>query len=368
MTRKFSIQLLIPDPGDFREIPPSLLNEVGSLWVDLSKAESSADCKNIIERIRLHSGKEVVPVIGSSSGNRLLSCIRDRVAVRLEDKKSFFSAIPQEKRENLSIFIVDDDFRGIDGRDDTVISQRLDLIAGSVRDLRGRGFLDLTVNLYHPDPVIHYKTNLFLHQELGVRTVVSLVPDRAGSLGEGSLGEGSLREGSFDEGSLVESSLSLSPTLYEGMSEGLLICPTQRQIVDHDALEAVILSCKRILAALKIIPRTHTMISCPVCGRCLLNLSSMARVIKDELDRLVGELGPHKKLLEDAGGITVAVMGCNVNGPGEARDADIGVAGGKNSTGTIFRFGKPTGTVEEWEIVEEMVKGIREVIDEKIRR
>ena len=363
MTRKFSIQLLIPDPGDFREIPPSLLNEVDSLWIDLSKAESSADCKTIIERIRLHSGKEVVPVIGSSSGDRLLSCIRDRVAVQLEDKKPFFSAIPQGKREDLSVCIVDDDFREIDGRDDTIIAQRLDLIAGSVRDLRSRGFLDLTVNLYHPDPVIHYKTNLFLHQELGTRTIVSLVPDRAGSLEEGSLDEGSL-----EEESLVESSLSLSPTLYEGMSKGLLICPTQRQIVDHDALEAVILSGKRILAALKIIPRTHTMISCPVCGRCLFDLSSAARVIKDELERLVGELGPHKKLLEDAGGITVAVMGCNVNGPGEARDADIGVAGGKNSTGTIFRFGKPTGTVEEREIVEEMVKGIREVIDKKIRR
>ena len=353
MTRKFSIQLLIPDPGDFREIPPSLLNEVGSLWVDLSKAESSADCNTIIGEIRSGSGKEVVPVIGSSSGDRLLSCIRDRVAVRLEDKKPFFSSIPQEKRENLSTCIVDDDFRGIDGRDDTVISQRLDLIAGSVRDLRGRGFHDLTVNLYHPDPVIHYKTNLFLHQELGVRTIVSLVPDKAGSL---------------DEGTLIKGSLSLSPTLYEGMSEGLLICPTQKQIVDHDALEWAILSGKRILAALKIIPRTHTMISCPVCGRCLLDLSSVARVIKNEMDRLVGELGPDKKLLEDAGGITVAVMGCNVNGPGEARDADIGVAGGKNRTGIIFRFGKPTGTVEEREIVEEMVKGIREVIDEKIRR
>jgi hypothetical protein len=368
MTRKFSIQLFIPDPGDFREIPPFLLNEVDSLWIDLKEAESSADCNTIIERIRSSSGKEVVPLIGSSSGDRLLSCIRDRVAVRLEDKKPFFSAIPQEKRENLSICIVDDDFRGIDGGDDTVISQRLDLIASSVRDLRGRGFHDLTVNLYHPDPVIHYKTNLFLHQELGVRTIVSLVPDRAGSLGEGSLREGSLEEGSIVEGTLIKGSLSLSPTLYEGMSEGLLICPTQRQIADHDALEAVILSGKRILAALKIIPRTHMMISCPVCGRCLLDLSSAARMIKDEMDRLVVELGPDKKLLEDAGGITVAVMGCNVNGPGEARDADIGIAGGKNKTGIIFRFGKPTGTVEERDIVEEMVKGIREVIDEKIRR
>ena len=363
MTRKFSIELFIPDPGDFRKIPPPLLNEVDSLWIDLPKTESFADCNTIIGRIRSHTGKKVVPVIGSSSGDRLLSCIRDAVAVRLEDNKPFFSAIPQEKREDLSICIVDDDFRGIGGGDDTVISQRLDLIAGSVRDLRGRGFHDLTVNLYHPDPVIHYKTNLFLHQELGVRTIVSLVPARAGSLREGSLDEGSLREGS-----LIKGSLSLSPTLYEGMSDGILICPTQRQIVDHDALEAVILSGTKILAALKIIPITHTMISCPVCGRCLLDLSSLARVIKNEMDRLVMELGPDKKLLEDAGGIIVAIMGCNVNGPGEARDADIGVAGGKNRTGIIFRFGKPTGTVEEREIVEEMVKGIREVIDEKVRR
>lgn len=59
-------------------------------------------------------------------------------------------------------------------------------------------------------------------------------------------------------------------------------------------------------------------------------------------------------------------MGCNVNGPGEARDADIGVAGGKNRTGTIFKFGAPVKTVEEGEIVREMVKGMREVIEKKI--
>jgi len=73
------------------------------------------------------------------------------------------------------------------------------------------------------------------------------------------------------------------------------------------------------------------LISCPTCGRCRVNLPKLARDVDEIL----------KDVEED---IVVAVMGCEVNGPGEAREADIGVAGGKEKV-TLFREGEIIRTV-----------------------
>jgi 4-hydroxy-3-methylbut-2-en-1-yl diphosphate synthase IspG/GcpE len=347
--RTVFIHLYLPEPSLFSVIPPALLKEVDSLWIELSKPEDL----ETVEKCRSNAGCEVVPVIGSSSGEELVSCMRDTAAVRLEDEAGLFSSIPQQRRKKLSVCIIDDAFMDIARSDEGAITKRLELTKATVRELREKGFQHLTVNLYHPDPAVHFRSNVHLFQELKVRPVVSLVPVEN-------------REKMLDEGSLVASSLSLSPILYEGIADGLLVRPAETQFQKPGVLETAIHNGKLILAALKLIPKSHSLISCPVCGRCLLDLSDMARMIKTELERLVADLGPNRRLLEEAGGIRVAVMGCNVNGPGEARDADIGVAGGKNCTGTIFMLGNPIKTVQEEEIVGEMVKGMRAVIEKKI--
>ena len=88
-------------------------------------------------------------------------------------------------------------------------------------------------------------------------------------------------------------------------------------------------------------------ISCPTCGRTQIDLIPIANRV-EELTRNL------KKPLK------IAVMGCAVNGPGEAREADIGIAGGKGE-GLIFKKGEIIRKVREDEIVDELMKEIEEL-------
>ena len=85
-------------------------------------------------------------------------------------------------------------------------------------------------------------------------------------------------------------------------------------------------------------------VSCPTCGRTAIDLIGIANAVEDRLRNV-------KKP------ITVAVMGCIVNGPGEAREADIGLAGG-NGKVAIFKKGQVIRTVDECVAVEELMKEI----------
>lgn len=93
------------------------------------------------------------------------------------------------------------------------------------------------------------------------------------------------------------------------------------------------------------------LISCPICSRCEVDL---ARIVKEVEDSLAGIRGA----------ITVAVMGCMVNGPGEAREADLGVACGRG-VGVIFKKGKVLRKVKEEMIVAELLKEVRAFIRDK---
>ena len=85
------------------------------------------------------------------------------------------------------------------------------------------------------------------------------------------------------------------------------------------------------------------MISCPTCGRTRVNLEKIAADIETALERI-----------KTRRPVTVAVMGCEVNGPGEAREADIGLAGG-NGVFLLFVRGQPIGRVSEQEAIERLV-------------
>lgn len=89
------------------------------------------------------------------------------------------------------------------------------------------------------------------------------------------------------------------------------------------------------------------LVACPTCGRTAIDLIGMANQVEERLQYV------HKP-------ITVAVMGCIVNGPGEAREADIGLAGGKGKA-VIFRHGEMIKTVEEKEAVDELMKEIEKL-------
>jgi (E)-4-hydroxy-3-methylbut-2-enyl-diphosphate synthase len=93
------------------------------------------------------------------------------------------------------------------------------------------------------------------------------------------------------------------------------------------------------------------MISCPTCGRCQINLVEIARVVEEQLPATEESL-------------KVAVMGCTVNGPGEARDADVGIAGGKRR-GMLFKHGKLLERLPEEELAEALIREIKKTLDER---
>ena len=85
-------------------------------------------------------------------------------------------------------------------------------------------------------------------------------------------------------------------------------------------------------------------ISCPTCARCDYDVMGIANKLHEYLDRVDKD-------------ITVAVMGCAVNGPGEAREADIGVAGGKGEA-LLFKKGEPIGKIRESEVINRILREI----------
>ena len=97
-----------------------------------------------------------------------------------------------------------------------------------------------------------------------------------------------------------------------------------------------------ILKSLELRERGPVFISCPTCGRCQIDLIEIAEEVEQRLHDL-----PCR--------ITIAVMGCVVNGPGEAREADLGIAGGKGQ-GLLFRKGEVVRKVPQDELADALVE------------
>ena len=129
----------------------------------------------------------------------------------------------------------------------------------------------------------------------------------------------------------IKSSIGIGTLLADGIGDTIRVSLTGDPI--HEVEVA-----KTILSSLELRTFGATMISCPTCGRCQVNLFNMADIVEERLKSIKAP-------------IRVAVMGCVVNGPGEAREADFGIAGGKGQ-GIIFRKGKVLKTVPEQELVD----------------
>ena len=145
----------------------------------------------------------------------------------------------------------------------------------------------------------------------------------------------------------VKSAIGLGALLLEGIGD------TMRVSLTADPREEVKFAIE-ILKSLGMRKSAINFVSCPTCGRTKIDLQGLA----EEVER---RLSPLEKELAGRGldGITVAVMGCAVNGPGEAREADFGVAGGMGK-GLIFAKGEILKTVEEQYLAEEFVKTVEE--------
>lgn len=135
----------------------------------------------------------------------------------------------------------------------------------------------------------------------------------------------------------IKSSVGIGTLLAEGIGD------TIRVSLTSDPIEEIKVA-KEILKALGLRKEGLEFVSCPTCGRTEINLIKIANEVEKRLEKV------NKN-------IKVAVMGCIVNGPGEAREADIGIAGGKG-VGIIFKKGQIIKKVKEEDLVEELMKEI----------
>ncbi len=147
-----------------------------------------------------------------------------------------------------------------------------------------------------------------------------------------------ITEAGTKEIGLIRSAAGLAPLLLEGIGD------TIRISLSDDPCEEII-ACKRLLHDLGLYDNYPTLISCPTCGRTQVDLISLANKVSAELNKI------NKK-------ITVAVMGCIVNGPGEGKHADIGLAGGKGKY-VIFKKGQIYKTIEEKDALDVLINEIR---------
>lgn len=142
--------------------------------------------------------------------------------------------------------------------------------------------------------------------------------------------------GTYKNG-IVKSAIGIGSLLADGIGDTIRVSLTDDPIREVDAA-------KTILKALGMNDGGIEVVSCPTCARCRINLIEIAKKVNEALE------GRNEK-------IKVAVMGCAVNGPGEARDADIGIAGG-DGFALLFKKGEIVGRIPEERVVETLIEEI----------
>jgi len=145
-------------------------------------------------------------------------------------------------------------------------------------------------------------------------------------------------------GAIVKSSIGMGLLLSEGIGDTLRVSLT------GDPIEEIRVGYE-ILRALNIRKRGIEIISCPTCGRCEVDLTRLVEKIE-------------RAVKKNTTPLTVAMMGCVVNGPGEAKEADIGIAGGKR-VGVLFKKGKVIKKLREKDFVQVLLNEIKGMVENK---
>lgn len=147
---------------------------------------------------------------------------------------------------------------------------------------------------------------------------------------------GITESGSVKKGT-IKSSIGVGALLLKGIGD------TVRISLTGDPCEEVVVG-KEILRSLGLLNDKIKVVSCPTCGRCNIDLISVVNEVEEKINHLEKD-------------ITVAIMGCAVNGPGEAREADIGIAGGKGE-GLLFKKGEIVRKINGNDLVKELLDEI----------
>ncbi len=138
----------------------------------------------------------------------------------------------------------------------------------------------------------------------------------------------------------IKSSIGVGSLLVDGIGDTIRISLT------GDPTEEIKVG-KEILRSIGLLNDKIKIVSCPTCGRCQIDLIKLANQVEEKIDHIEKD-------------ITVAIMGCAVNGPGEAREADIGIAGGKGIA-LLFKNGEIIRRVPQEAIVKELLDEINKL-------
>lgn len=211
--------------------------------------------------------------------------------------------------------------QGLAARSDLTLPEKLAASAAQyARFCEESGFTDLVISAKAHDVMTTVRTYRLLARE------VPRIPLHIGITEAGTQFQG-----------IVKSASGLGILLEEGIGDTMRISLTDDPVNE-------IRACWALLAALDLRRRGPEIISCPTCGRCQVNLIELAGQVESRLRAVKAP-------------VKVAVMGCVVNGPGEARDADIGVACGAGS-GAVFAKGEVVRKVAERDIVDALMEEI----------
>lgn len=196
-------------------------------------------------------------------------------------------------------------------------------LSDSVKLFEDFGFADLVLAAKSSDVLTTIEVYRMMHEKFGY-------PLHLGVTEAGLPFEGAIR-----------STAAMAPLLLKGIGDTIRISLT-------GPAEKEIEACWELLRSLGLRERGVKLIACPGCGRAEIDIQKLAQRVKRKLTRINRPL-------------SVAVMGCVVNGPGEAKEADYGIAGGKGQ-GVIFRKGKIVATVSEEKLLDFLVSLIEKDI------
>ena len=195
-----------------------------------------------------------------------------------------------------------------------------------VRILEAEGFYDIVISVKSSDVPMMVKANRLLSEK--VDYPLHLGVTEAGTLYRGT----------------IKSAIGIGSLLLDGIGDTIRV-----SLTDDPTKE--VKAAKEILSSVGMQQYGPVLISCPTCGRTQVNLIEMAKEVEEKISHF-------KKPIK------VAVMGCAVNGPGEAREADFGIAGGKGS-GLVFHKGKILRSVPEDQLIDALMEEIRAYEEEE---
>lgn len=207
-----------------------------------------------------------------------------------------------------------------------VINAMVESVKKEVELLNNVGFDNIVISAKSSNTLVTIKVNEILNELFDYPLHIGVT--EAGTL----------------QDSLVKSSVGLGILLYEGIGD------TLRVSITGDPIEEV-LAGYNILKALGLREHGLEIISCPMCGRAEVDIEEIVRKLKKDFSFVNASL-------------KVAVMGCVVNGPGEAKDADIGVACGKDSA-VLFKHGKVEKVLKGEEIYPTLKSEIERLLSER---